>query len=595
VILNTRNIPAEEYVETKLFALHLHNDEVTHHKLNGHLRDLFTETYPLLNEYDLIKKPIERSTYCKAYHSVFAKEEKIYSFLKKIYTFLKPTKKEEQQDSNKVEQIKLPYKELILDFLFDVYHSNVFDNSPSFNNIKHLLKNVPILQAITHKAEFYFQINIYSNVGIHNFNHNFYTKELITAQNHWLETIQKEGNDNIIKDSNKWFNDVETETGEVFKHKKKKLPNYIKTEENKEEKQHLIIRYNKNYKKGYKETTKKNKKKSSRWLIQRSNILKAWETTFDCNYKCAAAVSIFILVNVLLYVLFGGVETFTAWTVILSYPVVLFLTLFPLLLIIFNWKKSHIDLLMLRLVFLVTGATFFAFEISKYFNESFVKNNWTYLYFNGEHSPNFGLMGLSAIVLIVNVGLLFSNERNSHPNLKGRSSNLIFKNKIYLKKTGVLIVVILLIAFVTNTLLLNTFYFRKELFVENFLIDKIWTEAMDKTIDKKEDNDGLEYHFASINNSIDNTLNSLVLKTENPMYNQEREHLFNEYLTNIKVRYTNGAELYSLVKEHEIMFGWKIKTVPSVLYINILITLFLVVFMQIVINRKKVVEGGHFE
>ena len=167
---------------------------------------------------------------------------------------------------------------------------------------------------------------------------------------------------------------------------------------------------------------------------------------------------------------------------------------------------------------------------------------------------------------------------------------------------------------------MNNFHFRKELFEENLVIDQIWTDALgenEKNIEKdneththtrdinkvkyKKQNENKEHKLRyvfkdtlTIDRKALHSLRNLVDNMENPRYNHEREHKFNEYLTHIVVKDDHGNELYPLVEEHNV-FGHKIYIVPPVLYFNIFLTLFLVVFFQVIIHHKKVIEGGHFE
>ena len=118
----------------------------------------------------------------------------------------------------------LSFKNLFLDFLFDLEHSTVFKNSPSYEQMEESLREDVFFTALSAKAEYYHLRNRFSN-WIDNgklFNEDFcyasgnIVNEYINALTSWLNHIRKEGAEDLFYKS-KWFEeDIEEEYKSVI-------------------------------------------------------------------------------------------------------------------------------------------------------------------------------------------------------------------------------------------------------------------------------------------------------------------------------------------------------------------------------------------
>ena len=567
-----------------LLSLDLTPDPVAQERLNSLLADAFKRDFPIA------KMDIDLNSDIGSEEFLF--DVKTYKgldvFNKKQGTTINPPPPSK----------KLLFRDLILDFLFEAgREDSVFSACKQFTHIKSLMNQSFFLTALMQKAEFYYLVENYNvkNPG-YSFGgeKNIYKKKLIRAQNLWLNSLHQADSHKVINEGNNWFDDVETETECVFK---------------------TIIKQN--IHKGdlaYKKALLKHQRNSAKWTLYRTAIFKAWSllltfiligvsSVFDkmkniSIKKFALKITISLLALFVLFIIVFLVSKNIF--VVLSILAIIYFVITLIFASIFR----VLDIVLLRLMFLVAGATYFAFEIAGRFNYYFVKNTWTTFRLNFSFIPNWGLIIFILSILAVSYLILLDNEKKNHPNLSSGTSKW---------KVGVLMGFILFFSFTSNVLLMNTKHFRKELFEDNLLISEIWSQALGEN--KGQDNSkefiehsknehqvehNLRYVFRERVSGIEkekapiNELYELVDKMENPRFNHEREHLFNEYLTHIIVKDEHDTELYPLVEEHDI-FGYKLHIVPPVLYFNIFLTLFLVVFIQVIIHHKKVVEGGHFE
>ena len=588
------NTETEEYSLSEsdlILSLDLTPDPVAQERLHSLLADAFKRKFPIAeNVYIDIKQDnneINRPLY----------EVKTYKDLD-VFGGLK--------HSN-----KLSFKNLILDFLFEANRENsVFNACKQFAHIKYLMNQSLFLTALRRKAEFYYLVENYN----HNENPSFvfseywerdvnkniefdiYQKKLVKAQKLWLETLHKSGSHKVVNKNNRWFENVEAETEKVFREIKNK-----KIEDGREQG---------NAK--YRKKLNKQKSHSAKWLLYRTAIMKSWKILLGINIKIIECVIENIIAPIvkkmyklLQYILGLLVKKFMPLILLvlmillgifLAHNIyeVLFIILVGYILLSLGIAAKYyvFDIILMRLFFLVAGATYFAFEIATHFNYYLLKNTWTTFRLNFSFSPNLYLLGFTIIIIGSSYLILLDNERKNHPDLPSETSN---------RKVIVLIGLVLFFSAISNIAFMNTFHFRKELFEDNHVIDEIWTESVGKSEEKqghgKLGKTELRYVYKgnkASNELLYNPIIKLVDADENPRNNSIREHLFNKYLTHIVVEDEHGKELYPLVKDYKV-FGFTIHIVPPVLYFNILLTLFLVVFFQVIIHHKKVVEGGHFE
>ena len=223
LIKKEKNIPHPEFVENKLFSLNLHKGKENILQLNDSLKDLFDLKFPIIKDIGIYEGEDNRNT--DKFHITYADlnvfpEVNSDNNLKKKNKKIQQKKGQEQEtDKEKKPNQKIFYKTLFLDFIFDVYHSDVFENSPAFTQIKQHLEEIPFIQAIKRKAEFYYQVeNNKSDKKLVTFDstNSNYIDKLIKAQEDWLDILQEENSNKFINKDNKWFKDVETEVKDVF-------------------------------------------------------------------------------------------------------------------------------------------------------------------------------------------------------------------------------------------------------------------------------------------------------------------------------------------------------------------------------------------
>lgn len=317
--INNKEEKAKEYISaTLILSLRLYNDKQTKKELGESLVNVFDLTYPSFSDYTL---SVEKNP---SSDNLGYKEDKVLDEFS-----LKPQSKEKAALSN-----------ILLDFLYDVKHSFVFNESSQYGKIKHLLKESEFLQAIASKAEFYFHFSKLgdklSEIEIEQ------TKSSFT---HWLELLREHNIHKTIKPKNKWFKDVETEMhkaldkskkindqlnkylGEqnhaiIWSRKKiKLLNNYVKCcehipqyrnkvkkwSEERDNTKERIDKYKKNKKESgiakLKEENDRQRELATSWFIERNNIFRAW---LEGDLFQRALFVVNILVIFLLLVCFIG-------------------------------------------------------------------------------------------------------------------------------------------------------------------------------------------------------------------------------------------------------------------------------------------------
>ena len=538
---------AERYqlVETKLFSLHLHNDKQTQKELEKELVKLYSVEFPFKKEYEVIsanKKGNNSNNEIKNYKNL-----KVFS------------------PDNKTN--KIFYKNLILDFLQDFNHTDVFDHCPQFSKIKHLIKESPFLYAIANKARYYFLIENYNKNKIYNLKENYYTKQLIKAQDDYLSILQNENNYHFLKKENNWFEDAETETRKVL--------DATKTIEN--------TNY-KNIKDNEVKVKKKfsnNKFKALEWFIGRNNIYRAW--TIHPKFK-----RLFFTFGsiILLFIILFSFDILAHWHI--NYYTIIFLFLIKLFHdfisfspcieheevneqketnlrnFIFNkftkFLKYFVKLINIPLIFLLIGSSFLVFEISSFYNNVYIHNNVSFLFglllillltfifiykffkhndYNDDclfkkhwknaliltislfiigcynlnqyiFSANLTVLSIIFVLIFLSIyGILFYNDRENHPNLA---------KKVTRHKTFSMLFYGLVISLFVNTLMYNGYY--KEFLEKYNYLGEMWEEAHYKEDNLKNE---LKNLHKTKNEENEEKKNHSLIKTK---HNSELEFIY---------------------------------------------------------------------
>ena len=356
--------PHPEFVENKLFSLNLHKGKENVLNLNDSLRVLFNSKFPVIKDVVITKTNNNRNK--TDYHITYADLEKFSINIK-------------ENEAGK----KLYYRTLILDFLFDAYHSNVFENSPAFTQIKQHLEEIPFIQAIKRKAEFYYQVKnnrVKEKFVTFDTTNSHYIENLTKAQQEWLEILQKEGSHKIINKDNRWFEDVETEGKEVFK-KQLKIKDFARNWAN------------------YRNSLISQKNASLKWFIKRNNIRDAWGS-FDILKWIglgflillgSLVTNIVFLIEDKSYIHFNpdiaGIFCYILATLtILIVSVVIF--------IIFYRKKIpeayktffpvSLDLFFIPFIILILSSAFLVYELTSFTNKYIIFNGLSYKWVGGK-------------------------------------------------------------------------------------------------------------------------------------------------------------------------------------------------------------------
>lgn len=625
------NIPKYEFVENHLFSLNLHKGKENVAKLNNSFKELFNLKFPVIADLKILNAKENRQ----------GNSHITYTDLK---TF---ENKGEHKTQNKSDQnITLFYRELLLDFLFDVYHSNVFENSPVFTTIKQHLEEIPFIQAIKRKAEFYYQVeNIKTEIDdkkliTFDTTNSYYIVSLIKAQKNWLEMLQAEDSYQFINEENRWFDDVETEVRKVLK---KQVIQKLSVSKN----QASIVHSNE--KESSFEQLVNHKEISSQWFIKRNNIIDAWKSAFD-TYKLNISIDFFKLLGTVIPLAFlleiiniiFNIEGLTLIHYDLNWWIlVALLSIFIVLLLSFiylpyltkqnskQFKLNHLvrlfyDLALIPFLILILTSSFVISELTSLDNHYFVLTN--------DFSVIYGILSALFLILILASVILYLRKKikwledTMHlsfiiilsfifvPTVFYFIFHLVFWIEIPVFIIGFIIVWILYIderksypklasstswnkilsmlvvglafSFFSNLLILHFTY--KDYLDKFSLVDEIWKSALypnESSFDTT-----FRFNASNVPSEELKSIRAVLEMPVSPKKMAEKEEYFYTPLEKLTI-YKNGQEIYPVVKTLYI-HGLKIITMPMVLIINTFLTLLLAVLIQVVLNHRKFLEGG---
>jgi len=113
-------------------------------------------------------------------------------------------------------EIKRLIRKLILDFLFDLEHTKIFQNSPCYEHISVKLNENFFFNALANKANYYYCREIILNQD--NDNKNFFLeKYFLPAEEQWMKSIIDIRSDYYFTiDKGKWFEYPETEIAKIY-------------------------------------------------------------------------------------------------------------------------------------------------------------------------------------------------------------------------------------------------------------------------------------------------------------------------------------------------------------------------------------------
>lgn len=105
----------------------------------------------------------------------------------------------------------ISFPTLFLDFLFDMRHSDIFRESPYFEKIRRLIQENSLFNAISAKAEYYYQAIILLNDN----NNQITQQHYKDASKDWLQALMDDENASMISNSNWFLSNIEEEIEEV--------------------------------------------------------------------------------------------------------------------------------------------------------------------------------------------------------------------------------------------------------------------------------------------------------------------------------------------------------------------------------------------
>lgn len=114
-----------------------------------------------------------------------------------------------QEDKGIISEICL--STLLLDFLFDLKHSTVFQESPYFSTVTKLVEEHPLFQTIIAKWEFYYQYKLTDSYN----NNSIVNEDVMTAGLGWCDLLMDSKNVALLSKS-PWINPLEKELHNVL-------------------------------------------------------------------------------------------------------------------------------------------------------------------------------------------------------------------------------------------------------------------------------------------------------------------------------------------------------------------------------------------
>lgn len=121
-----------------------------------------------------------------------------------LFTIYKTKDKKTQQEKTEKKYNKVLQK-LVLDFFFDMMHSDVFKNSMHFDEMYTTFMSDFFCSAIIRKAEYYYQRELVNSLPNDVEDISIYAEKLDIAEKHWVECIQSPSSDKHFEFQPKWY------------------------------------------------------------------------------------------------------------------------------------------------------------------------------------------------------------------------------------------------------------------------------------------------------------------------------------------------------------------------------------------------------
>jgi len=186
----------------------------------------------------------------------------------------------------------LTFKKILLDFLFDLEHSEIFKFSKFYENMEMRLKDNAYFNLIASKYLFLFYKKIFTKKKGADILHKILTKKYLQAAEQWHNLIVNINLEHYF--DTEWLKNVETEYIDLD------FINVLKTKEK------SILNLTKNIKENQKKNLENAVKQSLLWNLRRYNFLNSYKLVSRNNKKTRIILS--ILAASLTFVFFFSVE-----------------------------------------------------------------------------------------------------------------------------------------------------------------------------------------------------------------------------------------------------------------------------------------------
>jgi len=497
---------------------------------------------------------------------------------------------------------KLSFRKLLLDFLFDLEHSQVFYNNPIIEEVEIRLKENFLFNALAAKASYYWLREQYQKNRFNKKLALHYGRELAAAEQQWIDIMQDARAVSVFSNASDWFiPDVEVELERVL---------FPKDGFNRNRWRKLL---EKDDAKNFTSENIRLLRRSAQYFSRRYNIFDALRTIWLSKPN---RFLFFLIVGIPASIYFAwdlsspmrSVSTFESCILFVFAAFLVFLVL--MFLFFYDMVFTLLGIIMPRLIMAISSAWLF-FVITEEFWETSLDINVS------EH--------LSVLFLLVPVVLFVGLEiRNIAPDISvhwliGRMTGILLISFIYSLVIGTLF-----INFAGKRLLIKSGYldvfFERLVQSESVTIkDGRWLEAAAKLYISKSENISVD----SLGTTMQQVMTSSAWNEFNKLSEHDRRKILDLYLnhlkmqthleskdfflTAIKEKNSNQKQLYNYLSNvvfkssgmpimQELTFQlpllgkYSLVIFPSLLLYRAIYTIFIGIFIQLIFEEKPITE-----
>jgi len=545
-----------EFVDTILFSLPFYEGNKTNNDLDWTLDWIAIGEFPYSNKLEI-------------YKSSSLNNEDWYYNNKKVEKSLKwGLEKNELKKEN--DDKKLFMRELFLDFLFDFNHTGLFKSSPYLSQAKSQLFQNFYFEAISAKADFYYNLYMYNS------NENQFKKVLKKTRDNWANILMRSGADKLIyekpnKDKTNdefdlfWFQDVEKELYLIYKNT------------------NIDPVDNKNY---------------SLWLANRNNLVSSFNVIFNfknihtkfrsksCQQWLFILSFLFTLITLIFGIKINNIPISLIWYLPTSISILWILEpiLLPLFILVFwgltffsSWfigKRKKIifslnlsfQLVAFNLIVILFSSWFFVSKSEFILTTSISGNSCIFIF-------------ILILTLLFSWAIVYNNERDLRSTARTSRS---FIKSIY--------ILVLALFYTYNIgLIAGSIMIRDRLYQDNILKD-FWSENVAFSSGNSGIYEGLldnskitDTVYLDNDSNVDTSQIIPILKKDE-LSKTDKSRLFDN-LVYLKKR--KKSNLLNKVDCEIWGFDFTIYYIPLLLFSDISLSLFIGIFIQIIIQRKS--------